>query len=566
MSVQSISQPIAAAPGAKTAAERFSLENRLSGWQIGIAMAALSLGIFLGIMQGLEHAGIDLYKYIRPAFQSYYQGLTIHGVLNALVWTTFFITGFFTTAITRSLDMPISKPWLAKLGFGLMVVGLLMTAYPLFANLATVLYTFYPPLQAHWSFYLGLTLIVVGSWVAGYAFYFTYGAWRKENKGIKTPFIALAALITMVMWQIATLGVAVEILAMLLPWSLGLLPGTDALLGRTLFWYTGHPLVYFWLLPAYLSWYGMVPKQAGGKLFSENLGRLVFWLFLILSTPVGFHHQYTDPGIPQGWKMLHGLFTYGVAFPSLLTAFTIAASLETGGRARGGKGWFGWIRKLPWDNPSFTAQNFAMILFAFGGISGVTNASYSMNLAVHNTTWIPGHFHLTVGSATTLTFIGIAYWLVPMLSGRQLFSPKAALAQAWTWLFGMIFFSNGMHMLGLHFGAPRRTMLGAAPYRDAAWNPLLMESLLGVTILTISATLFFYVIIMTVLAGKKLKEPVEMPVAESLDESPTPAWLDRWRGWVYGAVALVILAYGPMLYVLVNEMQLIPLPPGFRVW
>jgi len=567
MSVQSISQPIGAAPSVRAAEARFRLENRLTGWQIGIAMAALSLGIFLGIMQGLEHAGFDFYKYIRPVFQSYYQGLTIHGVLNALVWTTFFITGFFTTAITRSLDMPISKPWLAKLGFGLMVVGLLMTAFPLFANLATVLYTFYPPLEAHWSFYLGLTLIVVGSWVAGYAFYFTYGAWRKANKGVKTPFIALGALITMVMWQIATLGVAVEILAMLLPWSLGLLPGTDALLGRTLFWYTGHPLVYFWLLPAYLSWYGMVPKQAGGKLFSENLARLVFWLFLVLSTPVGFHHQYTDPGIPQGWKMLHGLFTYGVAFPSLLPAFTVAASLESGGRARGGKGWFGWIRKLPWDNPSFTAQNFAMILFAFGGISGVTNASYSMNLAVHNTTWIPGHFHLTVGSATTLTFFGIAYWLVPKLSGRQLFGRRAAVAQAWTWLIGMILFSNGMHLLGLHFGAPRRTMLGAAPYRDAAWNPMLMESLLGVLVLTISATLFFYVIIATVLLGKKSKEPVEMPVAESMDTSPPPAWLDNWKGWVYGAVALVILAYGPMLYVLFNEMQLIPLPPNFpRLW
>jgi cytochrome c oxidase subunit 1 len=566
MSVQTISQPVVAAPSAVVSETRFRLENRLSGWQIGIAMSALSLGIFLGIMQGLEHAGFDFYKYIRPIFQSYYQGLTIHGVLNALVWTTFFITGFFTTAITRSLDTPITKPGLAKLGFGLMVVGLLMTAYPLFFNLATVLYTFYPPLKADWTFYLGLTLIVVGSWVTGYAFYFTYGAWRKAHKGVTTPFIALAALITMVMWQIATLGVAVEILALLLPWSLGLLPGTDALLGRTLFWFTGHPLVYFWLLPAYVSWYGMVPKQAGGKLFSGNLGRLVFWLFLILSTPVGFHHQYTDPGIPQGWKMLHGLFTYGVAFPSLLTAFTIAASLESGGRARGGKGWFGWIRKLPWDNPSFVAQNFAMILFAFGGISGVTNASYSMNLAVHNTTWIPGHFHLTVGSATTLTFFGIAYWLVPMLSGRQLFSPKAALAQAWTWLIGMIFFSNGMHLLGLHFGAPRRTMLGAAPYRDAAWNPMLMESLLGVLVLTVSAFLFFYVILGTVLAGKKLKTAVEMPVAESLDESPTPAWLDTWRGWVYGAVALVIVAYGPMLYTLFSEMQLIPLPPNFRVW
>lgn len=564
MSVQSISQPVAAMTGGKAEEARFALENRLSGWQIAIAMGALSLGILLGILQGLEHAGIDLYSYVRPIFQSYYQGLTIHGVLNALVWTTFFITGFFTTAITRSLDTPVTTPGLLKLGFWLMLIGLLMTAYPLLANLATVLYTFYPPMEAHWSFYTGLTLVVVGSWVMGYAFLFTYAAWRKANKGEKTPFIALASLITMVMWQIATLGVAGEILFLLLPWSLGLLEGTDPLLGRTLFWYTGHPLVYFWLLPAYVSWYGMVPKQAGGKLFSENLARLVFWLFLILSTPVGFHHQYTDPGIPQGWKFLHAIFTYGVAFPSLITAFTVAASLESGGRARGGKGWFGWIGKLPWGDPSFTAQNFAMILFAFGGISGVTNASYSMNLAVHNTTWIPGHFHLTVGSATTLTFFGIAYWLVPKLSGRQLVGRRTALTQAWTWLIGMILFSNGMHMLGLHFGAPRRTMLGAAPYRDAAWNPMLIESVIGVIILSISATLFFYVIIATVVAGKKTKEPVEMPVAESMDTSPTPAWLDTWKGWVYGAVALVILAYGPMLYVLISEIQLTS--PGWRVW
>jgi cytochrome c oxidase subunit 1 len=565
MSVQSISQP-AEVPGAGAMAgeERFSLENKLTGWNIGIGMAALSVGISIGILQGLEHAGLDLYRYIQPALKSYYQGLTIHGVLNALVWTTFFIVGFFTLSITRSLNRTLKYGWMNVAGFALMVVGLLMAAWPLLANLATVLYTFYPPMQAHWTFYVGLTLVVVGSWVAGWGYFFTYAAWRKENPGQRTPFIALASLITMAMWQIATLGVAVEMLTMLIPWSLGLIDGVDPLLARTYFWYTGHPLVYFWLLPAYVSWYGMVPKQAGGKLFSGNLARLVFWLFLLLSTPVGFHHQYTDPGIPTAWKAIHAVFTYGVAFPSLLTAFTVAASLETGGRARGGKGWFGWIPKLPWNDPSYTAQNLAMILFAFGGISGITNASYSMNLAVHNTTWIPGHFHLTVGSAVTLTFFGISYWLVPKLSGKKLFSPKLALAQAWTWFFGMIFFSNGMHLLGLHFGAPRRTMLGAAPYKEAAWTPMLMEQALGVLILTVSAVLFYVVIVGTLMSRKKLDKPIEMPVAESLDPSPTPAWLDTWKPWLYGAIALIILAYGPMLYTMISNIQLTS--PGFRVW
>ncbi len=220
-----------------------------------------------------------------------------------------------------------------------MVVGLLTAAVPMLMNNASVLYTFYPPLLADWAFYLGLTLLVIGSWIVGYSMYFTYYAWRKENPDARAPFIALAATITMVLWQIATLGVAAEILFQLLPNALAPVlgfpaPGLDPLLNRTLFWWFGHPLVYFWLLPAYVSWYGMLPAQTNGKMFSEPLARLVFWLFLLFSTPVGFHHQYADPGIPEIWKYIHMIFTMGVGFPSLITAFTVVASLEIGARAR----------------------------------------------------------------------------------------------------------------------------------------------------------------------------------------------------------------------------------------
>jgi cytochrome c oxidase subunit 1 len=398
----------------------------------------------------------------------------------------------------------------------------------------------------------------------GYSLLFTYGAWRKENPGVRTPFIALAILITMVMWQIATLGVAAEILFLILPWSFGWVGGTDPLLARSLFWFFGHPLVYFWLLPAYVSWYGMLPAQTNGKMFSDPLARLVFWLFLLFSTPVGFHHQYTDPGIPQAWKFIHMILTFGVGFPSLITAFTVVASLEIGARARGGKGWFGWIGRLNWGDPSYTAQNLAMILFAFGGISGITNASYNLNLAVHNTSWVPGHFHLTVGSAATLTFFGICYWLVPKLTNRKLFTKGLALAQAWTWFFGMLLFANAYHMLGLHYGVPRRTMLGAAPYASPEWTPFLLESALGVGLLFISATLFFLVIFGTVLLPRILDAPIEMPVAEPLDPKPAPEWLDRWFPWVAGAVALVLVSYGPMLFNLIRNVQL--LSPGYQVW
>ena len=538
--------------------------DNLTGWNVGFGIGALTLGLFLGVLQGLEHAGINLYSYIEPVIKSYYQGLSIHGVLNALVWTTFFICGFFTFATVRSLNRPLRYPWVNYLALVLMVIGLLLAAGPLLLNMATVLYTFYPPLMAHWTYYLGLTLFVVGSWVVGYGLYFTYWAWRRENPDVRTPFIALAALITMVLWQICTLGVAAEILFMLLPWSLGWIGGVDPLLGRTLFWFFGHPLVYFWLLPAYVSWYAMLPKQTDGKMFSEPLARLVFWLFLLFSTPVGFHHQYTDPGIPIGWKFLHTVLTFGVGFPSMLTAFTVVASLELGARARGGKGYFRWITKLNWGDASYAAQNLAMILFVFGGIGGMINASYNLNLAVHNTTWIPGHFHLTVGSASTLTFFGICYWLIPKLTGRKLLSNALALGQAWTWFFGMLFMGNAYHTLGLVFSAPRRTMLGEAPYKIAAWDPMVLESMLGVGLLFISATLFFLVIFGTALNPRKLDKPIEMPVAEPLDPTPAPAWLDSWWPWLNGAIALIILSYGPMLYQLVRDAQMIS--PGYQVW
>ena len=142
-----------------------------------------------------------------------------------------------------------------------------------------------------------------------------------------------------------------------------------------------------------------MPRQAGGKLFSDPMARTSFILFLILSTPIGIHHQYTDPGIHQGWKLLHALLTFAVFFPSLLTFFNVTASLETAGRARGARGWISWFGKLPWTDPSVAAQVLAMVLFAFGGVGGLINASFNVNMVVHNTAYIVGHLHLTVGTA-----------------------------------------------------------------------------------------------------------------------------------------------------------------------
>ena len=537
--------------------------GRLTAAYLAVALVALLGGVLTGLAQALEHAGINVYPALSPVVQSYYHGLSLHGVLNVLVWTTFFICGFLPFITVHALGMPLASTRLGWFTFGLMTAGLVLAAIPLLGNAATVMFTFYPPLKAHWAFYVGLTLVVVGTWLVTLNLALTRQAWRHAHPTERTPLPAFMALVTFVMWTLASLGLAAEMLFMTIPWSLGLRSGTDALVARVLFWFTGHPIVYFWLLPAYASWYTLVPRQAGGRLFSDPLARTSFLLFLALSTPLGFHHQYTDPGIHEGWKLVHAFLTFAVFFPSLLTFFNVVASLESGARARGGKGWVAWFGRLPWGDPSVAAQVLAMILFAFGGIGGLINASVSLNLLVHNTAWIPGHLHLTVGTAVTLSFMGITYWLVPLLRGRALWSRRLALVQVWSWVVGMVIFSNALHRLGL-MGMPRRTMIGAAAYIQPEWKPLLPLVAIGGTLLTVSALLYFANLALTLLVARP-PHPQGVVFAEAMSGADHAlSILDRVRPWLVLAVVLIALAYGPSL---VDLIATTPFDnPGLRVW
>jgi cytochrome c oxidase subunit 1 len=248
----------------------------------------------------------------------------------------------------------------------------------------------------------------------------------------------------------------------------------------------------------------------------------------------------------------------------MLTAFTVIASLEYAGRKRGGKGLLGWIRALPWDEPTVSSQLLAGILFFFGGIGGITNASYNINLVIHNTAWVPGHFHLTVASAVTMSFMGISYWLVPYLTGKELISKKWATIQIWTWFVGMVIFSNAMHVVGL-LGAPRRTPLGLAPYIPEEWSGHLLRIGIGGTIMFFGMYIYLYLIAATAWSKKAKRVNVEIPLAESIhDPQDTPDWLDKWVPWLIGTVALLLIAYGPQLIDQISNIALNA--PGGKVW
>ena len=516
-----------------------------------VPLALLVFGIYQGVLQTLYRAGI-----IRASSFGgieYYQGLTAHGVINAVVLTTFFAVAFGNAVVSQFLGVPLSLGGsLASLA--LMLLGSVMAAAMIFSGHASVLYTFYPPLRAHPVFYLGLALFIVGSWIAFYTWIPAYLRWRKENPGKKTPLAVVGMLSAFVVWQIATLPVAYEVLVLLLPWSMGIVPGVNVVLARTLFWFFGHPLVYFWLLPTYVMYYTMLPKLSGGKLFSDFAGRFAFLSFCVLSSPLGLHHQFADAGIASNWKALHAVLTSLVAVPSLVTAFTMAATLEYAGRARGGKGLFAWWAKLPY----FDAENWlfpflfcGLVIFIFGGLTGVVNASYGMNAVVHNTAWMPAHFHMTVAGPVFLGILGMSLYLVAGLLGKPIEMPKAAMMVPYLWTLGILFFSGGLFYGGMH-GEPRRTNLGLTYLNPASssyrhdWYTSTHIAAIGGSIMALAVLIYFVVLIRSLLAPatEKVREEFQLPVSETYHDEDIAAVRD-FKPWVVAAVIAVVITYTP---------------------
>jgi cytochrome c oxidase subunit 1 len=407
--------------------------------------------------------------------------------------------------------------------------------------------------------------VVIGSWISGYAVFYQYRYWKKTHRGKLSPLFGFMAVATMLLWQIATLGVAAEVVIQLIPWSFGWVDTINVMLSRTLFWYFGHPLVYFWLMPAYICWYIVIPKIIGGRMFSDALARLSFILFVLFSIPVGFHHQLMEPGISPFWKYLQVVLTFMVIVPSLMTAFSLFATFEMNGRAKGTKGLFGWLKVLPWKDVRFFAPFMGMLFFIPAGAGGIINASNQMNAVVHNTLWVTGHFHLTVATSVALTFFGVAYWLIPVITGRVLTPAmnRLGILQTIVWSIGMVFMSGSMHTVGL-LGSPRRTAY--TTYNDhpdaVLWMPYHVAMAIGGTILFIGVLMIVYNVFALLRAPKGR---TEYPLGEPADEAePTPRYLERWGVWISLAVVLILVAYTiPIMDMIGNTT---PGSPGYRTW
>src|SRR4029079_16399337 len=304
-------------------------------------------------------------------------------------------------------------------------------------------------------FYIGVVLVVVGSWIWVALMSINLRAWKRENPGAAVPLAMFGNVAGAHLWAWTSLGVAIEILVLIMPVALGFKDTIDAGLARVFFSWTLHAIVYFWLMPTYIAYYTIVPRAIGGRLYRDTMARSYFILVLVVAMPIGMHHTFADLQVGAGFKFIHSAFTALVALPTLLTVFTICASVEIAARLRGGRGPLGWIQALPWSNPIMLAVAFSFVMLGFGGAGGLINMSYQLDASIHNTQWITGHFHLIFGGAIVIMYFAIAYDLWPHLTGRALESFGMMRTQLWLWFVGMIVTTFPWHYVGV-LGMPRR--------------------------------------------------------------------------------------------------------------
>ncbi|HEX3996220.1 MAG TPA: cbb3-type cytochrome c oxidase subunit I [Acetobacteraceae bacterium] len=514
--------------------------RRLALYHFWVAFATFLPAILLGAWQMLSRSPMV------PPIENpgnYYESVTLHGTAMAYVVTTFFAMGFGYAVTATSLGRPIRGMAAAWAGFWVCLAGTAMAVAAIVSGEASVLYTFYPPLLASGWYYGGAFLLIGGSMIWVVVIVLNMALWKHDNPGVPVPLPMFATTATALLWAWAASGVLIELVGILLPRAFGWTDLIDAALGRTLFSVTLHAIVYFWLMPAYIAFYTLVPRAAGGRLYSDTMARLTFIMFLIFSLPVGMHHLFEDPEHGSGFKYLQSFLTFLVVLPTLLTVFSICASLEIAGRVRGGLGLLGWIGALPWDEPMILAVGLSLVMLGLGGFGGIINMSYAMNSMIHNTSWVTAHFHLIFGGAVVIMYFAIAYEMWPRMTGRSLSSRRLARWQLWLWFWGMLITTIPWHITGL-MGQPRRVAI--FDYADpliARMGPLVVVSVIGGLILLVSAVLLIVILIRSHFSDRTIGEPLRYAVAVN-----PPVWvppsLNGFALWNGIVLVLMIAAYG----------------------
>lgn len=460
----------------------------------------------------------------------FYLVLTAHGLDMLVFWIIFFEIAVLYFAGSTLLKCRIATPGIAWLGFWLMIIGALVNNYAVFSGTSSVMFTSYAPMGAHPTFYLGLILFAVGALIGCFVFLGTLvvaKAERTYNGSI--PLVTFGALTACII-AVYTIASGAIILIPTFLWSLGLVDHIDSLMYRTVWWGFGHSSQQINVSAHVAVWYAIAAIVFGAKPLSEKVSRTAFLLYILFLQLASAHHLLADPGLTSNWKIFNTSYAmYLAVLASMVHGLTVPGAIEVAQRKKGfNHGLFEWLRKAPWGNPVFSGMFISLVGFGFlGGISGVMMGTEQLNLIIHNTIYVPGHFHATVVIGTTLAFMSMTYFLIPVLFRREMMFPKLAKWQPYLFGLGMSGFSLFMMGAGT-LGVPRRhwdiSFAGNAmphEFPGAAWLMMALMAVCGLTAI-VGGAIYLLITVGSVFFGKRIAAPDFKYVRAAEGVAPTP--------------------------------------------
>ena len=511
-------------------AESLIKVNAVAGVVALLIAGIMALGVVLTRWQEVHLLPADLF----------YQVLTSHGINALIFWIIFFEIAVMYFASSTLLRTRLAAPRWAWAGFVLMLIGAVMNNVAVLQGNSSVMMTSYVPMQAEPAFYLGLILFAVGALIGCFVFLGTLVI-AKEDKTYdgSIPLVTFGALTACII-AVFTIACGAIILVPTFLWSIGYINHIDAEMYRIIWWGLGHSSQQINVAAHVSIWYLIIGVLFGARPMSEKVSRSAFLLYIFFLQLASAHHILVDPGISSEWKVFNTSYAmYLAVLASMIHGLTIPGAMEVAQRGKGlTKGLFEWLRKAPWGNPVFSGFFISLFTFGFiGGITGVVMGTEQINLIIHNTIYVPAHFHATVVTGTTLTFMALTYLLIPLLFRRSIVMPWMAKLQPYVFGGGMtmmILFMLGAGTLGVSRRHWDMDFTGAAlsfEYPGTAYMMMAVGAIGGV-LGVVGGVMFLLVTLSSLLFGKKLApeagflQSFGMPLAASAYTVEQPARLE----------------------------------------
>jgi cytochrome c oxidase subunit 1 len=202
---------------------------------------------------------------------------------------------------------------------------------------------------------------------------------------------------------------------------------------------------------------------------------------------------------------------YLAVMGSMIHGLTVPGAIEAAQRRNGyTRGAFEWLTKAPWGNPAFAGMFLSLVMFGFiGGISGVVLGTEQLNVLMHNTIYVPGHFHGTVVAGTTLAFMAMTYLVVPLIFQRDILWPGLAKLQPFVFGIGaggISLFMMGAGTLGVarrHWDMSLTDAMHGFEYPAAAYLMMGLNGMFAV-LAAIGGVMFIVIVVGSILAGPRL--------------------------------------------------------------